>query len=63
LKEINDIPFQDLLYMYRATLNGFKNLYEKVGYFDIVEEMIFITKRGEVKVWMNANLAKNYPNY
>jgi hypothetical protein len=33
------------------------------GYFDIVEEMVFITRRGEVKVWMNANLAKNYPNY
>ena len=49
--------------MYKATLNGFKVLYEKVGYFDIVEEMIFITRRGEVKVWMNANLAKNYPNY
>lgn len=27
LKEINDIPFQDLLYMYKATLNGFKILY------------------------------------
>jgi len=49
--------------MYKSTLNGFKVLYEKVGYFDIVEEMVFITRRGEVKVWMNANLAKNYPNY
>lgn len=63
LKEINDIPFDDLMYMYMATLSGFKALYEKVGYFDIVEEMVFITRRGEVKVWMNANLAKNYPNY
>ncbi len=49
--------------MYKATLTGFKTLYEKVGYFDIVEEMIFITRTGQVNVWMNANLAKNYPNY
>jgi hypothetical protein len=49
--------------MFKATLNGFKFLYEKVGYFDIQEEMIFINRKGEVKVWMNANLAKNYPNF
>jgi hypothetical protein len=33
LKEINDIPFDDLMYMYMATLSGFKALYEKVGVF------------------------------
>ncbi len=46
LKEINDIPFPDLLYMFKATLNGFKFLYEKVGYFDIQEEMVFISRKG-----------------
>ena len=46
LKEINDIPFLDLLYMFKATLNGFKFLYEKVGYFDIQEEMVFISRKG-----------------
>lgn len=25
--------------------------------------MIFISRAGHVRVWMNANLAKNYPNY
>ena len=63
LKEINDIPFGDLVCMYRATLVGFKMLYERVGYFDIVEEMVFIDRRGAVKVWINANLSKNYPNF
>ena len=63
LKEINDIPFADQLYLIQATLNGFKALYEKVGYFDISEEMIFITCRGKVRVWMNPNLAKNHPYY
>jgi hypothetical protein len=61
LKEINDIPYQDILYLTKATLSGFKVLYEKVGYFDISEEMIFITKEGKVKVWLNSNLSKNEP--
>jgi hypothetical protein len=63
LKEINDIPFADQLYLLQATLQGFKVLYEKVGYFDISEEMIFISCRGKVRVWMNPNLAKNLPYY
>lgn len=63
LKDINDIPFSDQLYLTHATLQGFKVLYEKVGYFDISEEMIFISCRGRVRVWMNPNLAKNMPYY
>ena len=34
-----------------------------MGYFDISEEMIFISCRGKVRVWMNPNLAKNLPYY
>jgi hypothetical protein len=34
-----------------------------VGYFDITEEMIFFSKEGKVKVWMNPNLSKHHPNY
>ena len=63
LKQINDIPFPDLLCMYESVLKGFKSLYSKVGYFDIQEEMIFINRHGQIKVWMNANLSKNYPNF
>lgn len=61
LKEINDIPLSDQLYLTKATLEGFKLLYEKVGYFDITEEMIFISKEGKVKVWINCNISKNEP--
>jgi len=61
LKEINDIPLPDQLYMIRATLEGFKVLYEKMGYFDIIEEMIFIDKAGKVRVWVNPNLSHNEP--
>lgn len=61
LKEINDIPFQDQLYLYQAVLEGFKVLNEKFGYFTITEEMIFITKEGKVRVWMNPNPSRNTP--
>ena len=57
LKEINDIPLTDQLYMTKATLEGFKILYERMGYFDIIEEMVFIDKKGRVKVWIHPNLS------
>jgi len=38
-------------------------LYEKVGFFNITEEMIFFTQEGRAKVWMNPNLSKHQPNY
>lgn len=63
LKEINDIPFHDHLYLYQSCFEGFKILYEKVGYFDITEQMIFFNQQGKVKVWMNPNLSKHHPNY
>lgn len=63
MKEINDIPLADQLYLYQCCLEGFKVLYEQVGYFDITEEMIFFTQAGKVRVWMNPNLSKHHPNY
>ncbi len=63
LKEVNDIPFQDYLYLYKACLTGFKILHERVGVFEITEEMIFFDQEGRVKVWMNPNLSKFQPNY
>ena len=49
--------------LYEACLEGFKLLYEEVGFFDVTEEMIFFTKEGHVRVWMNPNLSKHQPNY
>ena len=63
LKQIKDIPFQDQLYLLQACLSGFKILYEKVGVFEINEEMIFFDEYGHVKVWMNPNLSSFQPNY
>jgi hypothetical protein len=61
LKEINDIPLSDQLYLIKSTLEGFKILYEKMGYFDIIEEMIFISKDGKVRVWVHPDLSRNQP--
>ena len=32
-----------------------------MGYFDIIEEMVFIDKGGRVKVWANPNISQNHP--
>jgi len=61
LKDINDIPSSDQLYLLGSTLEGFQYLYQKVGFFDICEEMIFITSLGKVRVWLNPNLSKMEP--
>lgn len=58
LKEINDIPFEDQLYLYEVCLEGFKLLYEKAGFFYITEEMVFFNQEGKAFVWMNPNLSK-----
>lgn len=34
-----------------------------MGYFDICEEIIFINKLGQVKVWIHPNLSMNQPYY
>lgn len=34
-----------------------------MGFFDICEEMVFISNLGEVKVWINPNISKNQPYY
>ncbi len=45
-----------------AALSGFQALQEKVGYFDIQEHMICINKQAKVKVWINENLSKRFPD-
>ena len=44
-----------------AMLKGFKKLYDHIGPFPICEEQICINEQGLVKVWLNRDLSKNYP--
>ena len=40
---------------------GFGLLYQMIGYFEVEEDHICINSYGEVKVWLNNDLSKNYP--
>lgn len=62
LSDITDIPYPENIYILRNCLLGFKQLYNIIGYFKPTEELVCIDKYGEVKVWMNPDLSKNYPN-
>lgn len=38
-------------------------MFPKTGYFDISPDMIGINKQGKVKIWINRNLSKNFPEF
>ena len=62
LCHIKDIPFPENLYVLRQALVGFKIVYNNIGYIKPFEGLICITRKGVVKVWINSDLGKNYPN-
>ena len=47
--------------MLRYSLIGFQKLYHNVGYFEVKADLVCIDKEGKVRVWMNCDLSKNYP--
>jgi len=61
LTDITDIPLPDSLYMVKCSLLGFKKLFEKLGYFNAIEEHIGIDREGHVRVWLNADFSRNHP--
>ena len=61
LSEIKDIPYPDNLYILYASLEGFHTVYHKTGFFEIQEHMVCINKQGKVKVWINDNLSRQFP--
>ena len=61
LSDITDIPFPENIYILKCVLLGFEKLYNSVGYFTVMEEHVCIDRAGHVRVWMNADLSKNYP--
>jgi hypothetical protein len=62
LSEIKDIPWPDNLYILSASLEGFSQLYTKIGYFPIQEYMICINKQGKARVWVSDDLSKITPD-
>lgn len=61
LCDFDDIPFNESLYIIKCALLGFEKLYNESGYFEVMEEHIGVDKLGRIKVWLNADLSKNYP--
>lgn len=61
LSDFSDIPFPDTMYCLRAMLIGYGKLYEHVGAFPVKEEQVCIDDAGNLKVWLNRDLSKNYP--
>ena len=49
--------------MIEAALEGYEKMFEKTGYFEVSSDMIGINKQGKVKVWINRNLSKNFPDF
>ena len=61
LSQIEDIPLSDSIYILLTALEGYQQLYYHAGYFRVEEEQICIDRGGKVKVWVNNNLERNYP--
>lgn len=62
LSDITDIPFPENIYILKCSLIGFSQLYKNIGYFEVRDDHICIDKYGVVRVWMNSDLSKNYPD-
>lgn len=61
LSEFKDIPCPDNLYCMLSMLSGYRRLYERVGRFYLAEEQVCVDEEGTVRVWLNGDLSKNYP--
>jgi hypothetical protein len=61
--EITDVPIEEGLYLLYTCFMGFRKIYERTGYFDIGLDMICINKDALVKIWLNNNLSKIYPEF
>jgi hypothetical protein len=61
LSQIEDIPLSDSLFILVEAIEGFLQLYQHSGYFKIHDEQIGFDRSGKVKVWVNPDLSKNYP--
>ena len=63
LFEIMDMPLSEGLYMLEVALEGYEKMFEKTGYFEVSPDMIGINRQGKVKIWINKNLSKNFPDF
>jgi hypothetical protein len=62
LSQVEEVPLGETLYVLGEALEGFQQLYQHSGYFRVRDEQICVDRAGRVKVWVNADLARNYPD-
>ena len=60
LSEIKDIPHPYQLTLAIDMLSGFQKLYQHVGFFKVDENQVCLDQEGEVRVWINSDLSKNF---
>ena len=61
LSRIKDIPFYDSLHFYYVGLKGFELLYKRFGYFELSENMFFISETNKLKVWCHKDISSIKP--
>lgn len=57
LNQLPQLTFEESLYALSEAFRGYKDCYNKLGPFEITDEMIGINNDGEVKVWVNEDFA------
>lgn len=63
LLELIDIPLEEGLYIIESALEGYEKMFSKTGYFEVSSDMIGINNEGKVKVWINKNFSKSFPDF
>lgn len=63
LGDVAKLCYPDNLYVLISALNGFNNIVEKKGWFNVKEKMIGVNAEGEVNVWLNPDLSLSLPDF
>jgi len=53
LKEVNELPLPQFLYLLKETLIGFELLFDIFGYFKVTDDMIIVNASSQWKVWIS----------
>lgn len=64
MADLTDIPYPENIYFLLSVVKGFKYIFSHpflLKTFPVTESMICVNKDGEVKVWLNPNLAQDMP--
>lgn len=55
MSNIQDIPYPDVLHLLDACIRGYRQLSNKVGFFNVDEDQIGVNQKGQARVWLNTH--------